>query len=77
MALGNFDVLRALLRPLSEEEIRALVRAQTGGGGGERLTLADAGLEEEVRGFLAEKAGNDSIDAPSNVADCSESSPPP
>jgi hypothetical protein len=49
----RFDVLRKLLRPLSEAEVAALVHAQTVGSRGEHLSLADAGLEDEVRGFLA------------------------
>jgi hypothetical protein len=53
MNLKGFDLLRKLLRPLSEAEVAALVRARTVGSCGEHLSLADAGLEDEVRGFLA------------------------
>lgn len=49
----GFDVLRKLLRPLSEAEVAALVHAQTVGSRGEHLSLANARLEDEVRGLLS------------------------
>jgi len=47
-----FDVLRKLLRPLSKPEVAALVRARTVGSRGAHLSLADAGLADEVRRLL-------------------------
>ena len=42
--------MRRLLRPLTPDEIYAIVRARIGAqSSGEQLTLADAGLEDEVR----------------------------
>ena len=49
----SIDIIRKLLRPATTKEIASIVRARTGAAsGGEQLTLADAGLEEEVREML-------------------------
>jgi hypothetical protein len=52
----GFDLLYKLLRPISEAEVAALVHARTAGSRREHLSLADAGLEEEVRELLARAA---------------------
>jgi hypothetical protein len=50
---ASLQIMRRLLRPLTPDEISAIVRARIGAqSSGERLTLADAGLEDEVRKIL-------------------------
>lgn len=50
----SLEIMRRLLRPATADEIAALVRVRTGHESGcEQLTLADAGLEDEVREILA------------------------
>lgn len=44
--------MRRLLRPVSAEQMAELVRQRTMPGSCEQLTLADAGLEDEVRELL-------------------------
>lgn len=46
-----------ILRPISEAEMEAVVRARTSPGSHEQLTIADAGLEDEVREIQA-RAGS-------------------
>ena len=60
MVPKNFGVLRKLLRPLSEAEVATLGRARTKGSMGEQLSLADAGLEDEVRELLARRTKDSS-----------------
>lgn len=49
----NWNILRQLLRPVSPERMAEIVRESIGPNSqGEQLTLADAGLEEEVRDLL-------------------------
>ena len=52
MAPGAPLMMR-LLRPISDAEMAAVVRARTSPGSYEQLTLADAGLEDEVRKIQA------------------------
>ena len=49
MEYDGLDVLIKLLKPATKEEMAEIVRARTGNSGGEQLSLADAGLEQEVR----------------------------
>lgn len=42
-------LMRRILRPISDAEMEAVVRARISPGSHEQLTLADAGLEDEVR----------------------------
>jgi len=52
----KFDILRRLLRPVSPKRMAEIVREQTGPESqGEQLTLADAGLEDEVREMSARR----------------------
>jgi len=54
----NLDILRRLLRPVSLRRMAEIVRERTGPNSqGEQLTLADAGLEDEVREILNWPAG--------------------
>lgn len=57
-----------LLRSLSQAEMEAVVRARTSPGSHEQLTLADSGLENEVRETLA-RAGSRLPDTCSESAD--------
>jgi hypothetical protein len=45
-------IMRRLLRPVSAEQMAETVRQCTTPGSCEQLTLADAGLEDEVRELL-------------------------
>lgn len=55
----NWDILKKLLRPVSPERLAEIVREQTGPNSlGEQLTLADAGLEDEVHELLAKRLVN-------------------
>lgn len=56
MVSKDIDIVRKLLRPLSEAEVAALVRFRTAGSKGEQLSLADTGLEDEVHELLAGRA---------------------
>jgi hypothetical protein len=50
----SIELMRKLLRPVTADEIAAVVRTRTGAAsGGEQLTLADADLEDEVRELRA------------------------
>jgi hypothetical protein len=49
---NNFDVLRKALRPVSKARMDEIVRSRVGPTSSEQLTLADAGLEDEVRQLL-------------------------
>lgn len=60
MVPKNFEILRKLLRPLSEAEVAAVVRATTEGSKGEQLSLADADLEDEVRELFEPRAKDSS-----------------
>lgn len=51
----NLELMRRLLRPATNTEIDAVVRSRVGDGACEMLTLADAGVEDEVRELLAPK----------------------
>ena len=44
--------MQRLLRPVSAEQMAAIVRQCTTPGSHEQLTLADAGLEDEVRELI-------------------------
>jgi hypothetical protein len=55
MTEANFDVLRRALKPVPSERLAEIMRERVGSG--EQLTLADAGLEDEVRELLAGRAG--------------------
>jgi len=49
----NWDILKQLLRPVPRERMAEIVRESIGPNSqGEQLTLADAGLEDEVRNLL-------------------------
>lgn len=48
----SLTIMRRLLRPVSKERLAEIVRARTTPGSYEQLTLADAGLEEEVHELL-------------------------
>ncbi len=50
----NFDILRQVLRPVTTERLAEIMRERSGTG--EQLTLADAGLEDEVRELLKQRA---------------------
>lgn len=52
----NFDVLRKVLRAVSRERADEIMAEKTGSG--EQLTLADAGLENEVRGIWLSRVEN-------------------
>lgn len=52
MSKNNFDVLRKALRPVSKARMDEIVRSRVGPASYEQLTLADAGLEDEVRQLL-------------------------
>jgi hypothetical protein len=45
-------IMRRLLRPVSAEQMAEIVRQRTTHGSFEQLTLADAGLEDEVRELI-------------------------
>jgi hypothetical protein len=50
--------MRRLLRPLTPDEISAILRARIGAqSSGEQFTLADAGLEDEVSKILTYRDG--------------------
>lgn len=53
----SLDIMRRLLKPVSNERIAEVTRQRVGGVGREQLTLADAGLEDEVREFLTHHEG--------------------
>jgi hypothetical protein len=53
--LPNFDILRAVLKPVSKERLEEIMRERAGTGG-EQLTLAGTGLVVEVRGILERRA---------------------
>ena len=55
MKQQNLEVSIKLLKPVSKEKMEEIVRSSTGNTGGEQLTLADAGLVEEVRILIAER----------------------
>lgn len=55
MKKESLDIMLKLLKPASRERIAEVARARTRSTKGEQLTLADAGLEEEVRGFVARR----------------------
>ena len=55
MKQHGLEILVKLLKPATKEEIEEIVRARTGNSGGEQLTLADAGLEEEVRLLIGQQ----------------------
>lgn len=50
----NFDILRQVLRLVTTERLAEIMRERSGTG--EQLTLADAGLEDEVRELLKQRA---------------------
>jgi len=55
----NWNILKMLLRPVSSERMAEIGREQTGPNSlGEQLTLADAGLEDEVHEILAKRLVN-------------------
>jgi hypothetical protein len=45
-------IMRRLLRPVSAEQMAEIARQRTMPGSCEQLTLADAGLEDEVRELI-------------------------
>lgn len=51
----SLDIMRKLLKPASPEQIANIVRTRTNPNSHEQLTLADAGLEEEVRRLLPQR----------------------
>lgn len=55
MKQESLDIMQKLLKPASTERMAAVARARTRSTQGEQLTLADAGLEDEVRGFVARR----------------------
>lgn len=61
----NFDILRRTLWPLTKAELDALVRTSNAASPGEQLTLADAGLKDEVRQLLASRDAKNDVAGPS------------
>jgi hypothetical protein len=57
MSKPNFDILRKVLKPVSSERLAEILRMRVSPeSGGEQLTIADAGLEDEVSGILERRA---------------------
>lgn len=48
----SIAIMRRLLRPVSPEQQAEIARQHTTPGSCEQLTLADAGLEDEVRELI-------------------------
>lgn len=48
----TLTIMQRLLRPVSVEQMAEIVRQRTTPGSCEQLTLADAGLEDEVRELI-------------------------
>lgn len=51
----SLDIMRKLLKPASNEQMAKVARACTSPTSHEQLTLADAGLEDEVRALIARR----------------------
>lgn len=51
----SLDIMKRLLTPTSRERMEELARRRSGPSGYEQLTLADAGLEDEVRLLIASR----------------------
>ena len=63
----SLEIMKRLLRPVTADEMAAVVRRRVGDTSCEMLTLADAGVEEEVREIFEQKTDSVAIQNRSTI----------